>query len=213
VILTGNLDDGTAGLWAIKQLGGTTIVQHPDDALFPSMPASALSHVAVDHVVPLHGVAPLLVELTVREPGAPRLDVPDTLEIEVKIAKEEDPIQAGTLRLGVPSRFTCPECHGVLLEMREAGRLRFRCHTGHAYSLDSLIADVREQIEVQLWTTIRTMQEGGLLMRTVAQHVNEEHPSADVVSLQRHADDLQEQANRLREMVTSGTAPNLRVER
>src|SRR5918995_987625 len=64
VILTGNLDDGTAGLWAIKQLGGTAIVQDPAEAMFPAMPTSALAHVRVDHTVPLAAIAPLLIRLT-----------------------------------------------------------------------------------------------------------------------------------------------------
>src|SRR5262249_15338127 len=53
VILTGGLDDGTAGLWSIKQLGGITIVQDPSDAMFPSMPISALTYVKVDYKLPL----------------------------------------------------------------------------------------------------------------------------------------------------------------
>ncbi len=72
VILTGNLDDGTAGLATIKQLGGTAIVQDPRDALYPSMPQSALSHVNVDYCVPLADIAPLLIELT-RRTGTPAL--------------------------------------------------------------------------------------------------------------------------------------------
>src|SRR5687767_8151066 len=64
VILTGNLDDGTAGLWAMKKLGGTAVVQDPSDALFPSMPTSALTHVPVDHCVPLSEMVPLLARLT-----------------------------------------------------------------------------------------------------------------------------------------------------
>jgi two-component system chemotaxis response regulator CheB len=69
VILTGNLDDGTAGLWAIKKLGGTAVIQDPRDASFPAMPLSAARHVDVDHSMPLSEIAPLLVRLT----AAPRI--------------------------------------------------------------------------------------------------------------------------------------------
>ena len=53
VVLTGMLDDGSAGLRAIKDCGGTAVVQDPADAEAPSMPKSALACVEADHVVPL----------------------------------------------------------------------------------------------------------------------------------------------------------------
>lgn len=210
VILTGNLDDGTAGLWAVKRLGGTAIVQDPEDAMFPSMPESALEHINVDYVLPRREIAALLVRLTAAPVLAPVTPVPESMEVEVKIAQQEDPLAAGVGRLGVPSAFACPECHGVLLQMEEGSRIRFRCHTGHAYSAESLLADVREQIEVQLWNAIRAMQEGDLLMRAMAQHADEAH-GTDSQTLRERATELQRQADMLRQMVTSG-APAVHVD-
>jgi two-component system chemotaxis response regulator CheB len=151
VILTGNLDDGTAGLWAVKQLGGMAVVQDPKDALFPSMPSSAMEYVKVDYSVPLAELAALLVRLTSRpmeDVKAP--PVPEQMGVEVNIAKEKNPVEAGLEQIGTPSPFACPDCHGVLLQLEEGGRFRFRCHTGHAYSVDSLLAAISEGIEDSL---------------------------------------------------------------
>ena len=63
VVLTGNLADGTSGLAILKRYGGVAIVQDPADAEYPSMPASAIRNVEVDHVVPLARLPELLVEL------------------------------------------------------------------------------------------------------------------------------------------------------
>ena len=207
VVLTGNLDDGAAGLWTIKQLGGVAIVQDPFDAMFPAMPQAAMDAVKADHVVPLQDIPPLLARLTEIPARDVAIQVPEQVEVEVKIAKQEDPLKAGIGQLGEPSAFACPECHGVLLQMKEGGRVRFRCHTGHAYSAESLLADIRDQIEVQLWNAIRAMQEGDLLMRALAKHTDEAHGAADSATLRERADELQRQADLLRHMVTSGVAP------
>jgi len=206
VILTGNLDDGAAGLWVIKQLGGTAIVQDPDDALFPSMPLNALKTAEVDYRVPLVEIAPLLVRLTADTVPERTKSASQAIDIEVKIAKEEDPMNAGVHRLGQPSRLACPECHGVLLELKEGNHVRFRCHTGHAYSPESLLAEINESTEVALWNAIRSMQEGSLLMRRIVEHAEIAHPATDTDKLVVRAQELERQANTLRAMVADTTS-------
>jgi two-component system chemotaxis response regulator CheB len=174
IVLTGGLDDGTAGLVAVKQLGGTAIVQDPDDALCSSMPRSAMQEVEVDHSVPIAGMASLLVRLTSEEVEEKRkYIVPEEIKTEVAIARQEKPFEAGVLALGTPSMFSCPESHGVLLQIKSGNLTRFRCHTGHAYSIRSLLADINEGIEDALWSAIRAIEEKVLLMQHLAEHVQE----------------------------------------
>lgn len=207
VILSGNLDDGVAGLWAIKQLGGTAVVQHPADAICASMPENAMAHVAVDYVVPMSDMPPLLTTLAVTPPSAPRpIDVPANLNIEIRIAKEEDPMNAGIERLGTPSRLACPECHGVLSEWDENGHTRFRCHTGHAYSAASLLVDIDQSIETTMWNAIRSLQEGAILLREMANRADVAETPEGAVKLKDRAGALERHANLLRELATVSVA-------
>jgi two-component system chemotaxis response regulator CheB len=177
VVLTGNLDDGTAGLGAIKKLGGVAIVQDPLEARYPSMPQSALNHVEVDYCVPLERLPRVLVDLTRRpaaRPVAPGAD--DRVNAEVGIAKEQHPMEAGLDRFSRPSLFTCPECHGTLLEIVDEGRVRYRCHTGHAFSADSLLSAAGDEIDAALWNAIRSLEESARFLDALATHVREAHP-------------------------------------
>jgi two-component system, chemotaxis family, protein-glutamate methylesterase/glutaminase len=202
VILTGSLDDGTAGLWAVKQLGGVAIVQDPDDALFPAMPQNAVNHVDADYVVPLSAIAPLLVELTTAPKEVPaEFPVPEQLQIEVKIAMEQNPIDAGLEGIGVPSSFACPECHGVLLQLKEGSRTRFRCHTGHAYSVASLLAAIREGIEESMWNAIRSLEEGQLLMMRMAEHLQSAHNEEEALQFFDRAAEAKRQSEVIRKLV------------
>jgi two-component system, chemotaxis family, protein-glutamate methylesterase/glutaminase len=149
VVLSGTLTDGTAGLWAVKYRGGIMVVQTPSEALYSGMPYSAMQHVAIDYELPIAEIAQLLVrlsrELAAEEGGYP---VPENMEIETRIAHEVNALQTGVERLGTPSSYTCPECHGSLLQIQEAGLVRFRCHTGHAFSPESLLADLTTSIDL-----------------------------------------------------------------
>ncbi len=207
VILTGYLGDGTAGLWTVKHLGGTAVVQDPQDALVPFMPLSALNHVEVDYCLPLEEIAPLLVRLSrerVEEEGA--FQVPKDMEIEVNIAKEQKPIDAGVLTLGEPSNYACPECHGVLLQMKEGRLFRFRCHTGHAYSVESLLADITEKMDDALWNSIRAFEEAELFMRHMAEHAADGNAAK---SFLERADEAQRRAGLIRQAATNDREANV----
>jgi two-component system, chemotaxis family, protein-glutamate methylesterase/glutaminase len=199
VILSGGLGDGTAGLWAIKSMGGVAVVQDPGDAMAESMPLNALRHVKVDHCLPAAQIGSALLRLTredIIEAGG--YVVPDRMKIEVNIAAEQDPLEAGVESLGEPSTFACPECHGVLRQLEEAGRVRFRCHTGHAYTSESLIAELDQAIENSLSNSIRALQEKALLARDLAEKTVAFDAEAGK-TLRAHADDAQRMADRLRE--------------
>jgi two-component system chemotaxis response regulator CheB len=176
VVLTGGLDDGTNGLWTVKQLGGTAVVQDPSEAMAPSMPLSASRHVNVDHTVRIAELAPLLVHLTAAplESAEGEMAVPEHVKIEVNIARDTDR-DGGIFKLGDPSRYACPECHGVLLRLTEAAPVRFRCHTGHAYTIESLLAEMDDMIEDALWNAIRALEEQAMLIR----HASEMHMERD----------------------------------
>ena len=168
VILTGALDDGTAGVAAIKEAGGVTIAQDPDEAASPGMPRSAVASGMIDHVVALRDI-PLLIEALVEEEassGALR-DGPHLRAMEPDLA--EMPIALdGSDRPGHPSVFSCPECHGTLWEVNE-GLLRFRCRVGHVYSPDSMLAAQTDEVDRALWTALRTLEERAALAYRLAE--------------------------------------------
>jgi two-component system, chemotaxis family, protein-glutamate methylesterase/glutaminase len=209
IVLSGGLDDGTSGLQTIKQLGGTAVVQDPGEAWAPSMPQSALHHVNVDHVVRMDEIAPLLVRLAsmpadVQEGG---LAVPEEVKIEVDIAGANEAKEAGVFRLGDPSKYACPECHGVLLELKDRAPLRFRCHTGHAYTLESLLSEMDDVIEDSLWNAIRALEERAMLMRQAGEHVRATHTDGDNDFMARAAQE-QRRADLVRQAVLEDDARN-----
>jgi two-component system chemotaxis response regulator CheB len=181
VILSGALDDGTAGLWTVKDRGGIAVVQDPDDAAVPSMPASALAEVEVDHVAPAEALGPLLARLA-REPAGQQAseaelarhgDATDQLHRELGIVEVDDEYHQRSERYGEPSRFPCPECGGVLWDVSGEGPVRFRCEVGHAHSAASLAESQTEVIEAAMWAALRALEDKVELSRRRASTARE----------------------------------------
>ncbi|HKN68757.1 MAG TPA: chemotaxis protein CheB [Gemmatimonadaceae bacterium] len=169
IILSGSLDDGTSGLLAIKRRGGMTVVQDPEEAIFPSMPESAIQHVAVDHVVKLDRLAALLGELTTQPPTEEQNVAFDDAEKDVEYSEIDlGRIENPTDHPGVLAPFGCPDCGGTLWELREGELVRFRCRVGHAWTSDALLARQTETLDAALWTALRALEESASLNEQLA---------------------------------------------
>jgi two-component system chemotaxis response regulator CheB len=164
VVLSGTLDDGTAGLLAIKSRGGVAVVQDPEDALYTGMPGNALEHVQVDHVASAASMGKLLASLIANlaePPPAPALS-----DMQVEVEMEGFSLEAfeGT-HPGRPSGFSCPDCNGVLWQIQDGGLERYRCRVGHAWSPESLLTQQSEALEAALWVALRSPEERAALAR------------------------------------------------
>lgn len=173
IILSGMLDDGTSGAWTIKQNGGVVIVQLPEEAEQPQLPNNVLEYVEADYVIPVRDMAPIILGMIQEEiPASDHLNEEQLslLKMEIIIATQANAFEMGIMSKGELTPFTCPECHGVLVRLIEGNILRFRCHTGHAYTANSLLAELTETIEKQLWASMRGLEETNMLLCKISEY-------------------------------------------
>jgi two-component system chemotaxis response regulator CheB len=199
VVLSGVLDDGTAGLATIKAAGGQTIVQDPDDALYAARPRAAIAYADREHVVAAAAIPELVVRLA-KEPPRPEADPPggssDVLEeplVAVDRGSSDQP------QPGDPSGFTCPDCSGGLWEAGENGVPRFRCRTGHQFSLETLLEQQSQSVENALWSALRSLEERAAMLRRIAQRMSSRGHRSGAVRYARNADHAVQQALVLRQ--------------
>lgn len=175
VVLSGYLDDGTVGSQAVKACGGVVVVQNPAEAEASDMPSSALKYVDVDRVLGVGEIGPALLELAnadMRSSTASRQDiVPSTqnwIDVENRLGSKDSDMD-DLEQIGKPSSLTCPECHGALWEIDAKGLIRYRCHTGHAFTAKVLEALQGEAIEDAIWGAIRALHEQERLFSKLAE--------------------------------------------
>lgn len=209
VVLTGALDDGTAGLLAVKRRGGVTVVQDPKEALYPGMPQSAVKHVQIDYCLSLTKIGLLLLHLS-QQPvsGATQYPLSEEMEKEVKIAAMETNALNDHEQVGNPSTFSCPECGGVLWELQDGALLRFRCRTGHAFSPESVLAEQSEELERALWVALKTLEEKVSLSRRMAQQAHSHGREWLARNFEEKLREAEEHATLLRKLLLKDTMEN-----
>ena len=207
VVLSGLRDDGSAGLYAVKQRGGIAIVQDPEDAACGEMPERALAYAHPQYILRAQEIGPSLVRLvntdqdatlmsnskreTAGGSGSPGADQPDRNLTNSYFDEGE----------GIPSVFACPECHGVLWEIREKEKemVRFRCRVGHSYGQDSLATELSQTSEAALWAAMRALEEKAAFQRRMADSLDRDKKTVDRLREQSEADDAN--ARLIRDMI------------
>jgi two-component system chemotaxis response regulator CheB len=208
VLLSGTLDDGTDGLRVIKQCGGVAVVQQPEDALFGDMPANAMQLVSIDHVEPAATLGALLARLT-SEVVTPERGV---LSMMPHSVDPPDPTARGTSDLeehafrGPPSPLTCPDCGGALWELQEDEVVRYRCHVGHSFSAEAMLAAQSTRLESSLWSAIRTLKEKAELARRLGARLSNRGLSTAAQRVEKVAHEAERDSEVIRQLLLSGSA-------
>jgi two-component system, chemotaxis family, protein-glutamate methylesterase/glutaminase len=205
VLLSGNLDDGSAGLAAVRSMGGRVVVQDPADARHSGMPRNALQAVQADHVAGQDDIGPLIERLVRQHPPAIMKDASDRLDNEAGMAELRPDVLMEDERPGRPSPYSCPECSGVLWEMEEGGLVRYRCRVGHAYGAESLLAEQTDAVEAALWTALKALKEQAVLARRLASRMVERGNQRSASSFASQADDTDRMARTIADVLRSGS--------
>jgi two-component system, chemotaxis family, protein-glutamate methylesterase/glutaminase len=206
VILSGLLNDGAAGLDAVRRCGGVALVQDPADAIADEMPRSALAAVADGLAVPAARIGDVLADL-VQEQAGPRLPVPPEIRLEVDIAAGER-IDSGVLRrFADPVALSCPHCGGVLSEVRGAKPLRFRCQVGHAYTAEAAAKAQEGAVDEAMRVALRIVGERAELVARMAAEARETGRNAVAEMYEARGAEYRDYAETLRRAVLGAFEP------
>jgi two-component system chemotaxis response regulator CheB len=203
VVLSGLLNDGSAGLNAVRSRGGVAIIQDPKDAQFPDMPRNALDAAGADYCVARSELAAVLTKTATGKAAKQQLKVFTETTRKTSIAEAAmDPFQQEK-KDGKPSVFGCPECGGVLWELEDDKMLRFRCRVGHALTAESLLSAQSDTLEEALWSALRALEEKAELSRRLMEHsIDRNYVSAEKI-FEQQAKKAEEQATVIRQLLTT----------
>ncbi|NMG21342.1 chemotaxis protein CheB [Brasilonema bromeliae] len=205
VVLTGVLDDGTAGLKAVKMRNGVAVVQNPEDAMYAGMPRSAIENVNdIDHILPLSDIPDILVSIANTQVEGEEDPVPEEIEVESDLVELDMNVLNSEQRPGKPSTFGCPDCGGTLWDLSDGNLLRFKCRTGHAYSAETLLAKQSDALEDALWVALRALEEKASLSRRMAERMRDRNQLLSAQRLEEEVQDSQKRAGVIRDVLLKG---------
>jgi two-component system chemotaxis response regulator CheB len=199
VVLSGALDDGAAGVVAVKQEGGHCIVQA--DALFDGMPSAAVRADSPDEELPMARIAEHLTAWVDALPDLPAPPVTELIEEETEMADMDPRALHEPDRPGEPAGFGCPDCAGALYRIEEGKLTRFRCRIGHAWSPESLLVRQTVALEGALSMALRSLEEKAALNDELSQRAGAEGREQTAVRFASGAKEAMRAAELVRQLV------------
>jgi two-component system chemotaxis response regulator CheB len=213
IVLSGSRDDGTAGLMVIKARGGTAIVQDPEEALYPAMPLSAMAHVEPDAVLRVAEMAAWILE------HGPPTDGPTKREAAMnddfgdrRLAAVEGGGDAPRSATGQGTRYSCPDCGGVLFERHEGRLARFECSVGHVFSIESLSSAQADALETALWAGVRSLEDRAALLKRLASRARSNQQDRTADTFERQAADALDRAATIRDAIQAPDEQSIAAE-
>jgi two-component system, chemotaxis family, protein-glutamate methylesterase/glutaminase len=97
--------------------------------------------------------------------------------------------------------LSCPDCHGAMYEIRDDELIRYRCHTGHAFTADALDAAQAETWERALYDALRVQEEQATLARSMADGARKQGRYAHADDLERRKLSYEEGAELIRQLL------------
>ena len=201
VVLSGSLDDGTAGAITVKGHGGLVLAQDPTEAAYPGMPQSVVEHVAGTEVATASDLGAMVSRLCRSSATSQQQKIienvvsvaSETAGFEIAPPSEDQP--------GQPAGFGCPECHAPLFEIKDGGLLRFRCRLGHAWSSHGLLVEQAQALENALWMALRTLEEKAALSIQLAERATERGSALSYVRFSEQAEEATRSAALVRRLL------------
>jgi two-component system chemotaxis response regulator CheB len=184
VVLTGYLDDGSAGLATIKKAGGVTVVQDPEDAQVSEMPIQALQRTDPDYCAPLDHIPRILESLVQGSDAVGGVIASNRKSVSGAFARSNHSQHKNGSRsqknCGLTSEqkkeltgLTCPECHGAIWEVRGGDHkdiVQFKCRLGHKYGPQSMIEAHSDTLEHAMWAALRCLEENIALTKRLVEY-------------------------------------------
>jgi two-component system chemotaxis response regulator CheB len=190
IILTGYLNDGAAGMWAIGQSGGHTIVQDPNEAEYPDMPLSVLDAMEVDYSIPLKDMGGAVLAI-IKNKKLNGLEPPSIVIAESQLSEKAATAIENVGHIGEKTVYSCPDCGGGLWLIRGGPASHYRCHVGHSYSEEILLGKIHDGVEQTLWVALRMMEEKRMLMVKTARSNRQKGLHSLAIKYDQQSDTLQ----------------------
>ena len=219
IVLSGTRNDGTAGLMSIKEQGGITIVQDPDEATFSAMPRSAIDTNVVDHILNIDEIADMIQQLAINPievPLQPRETASDPVEGDQEgvpqamehskreLSQDRKDFAQNDLFESTRTVLTCPECGGVLVETHNGNNIRYECQIGHGFSESSFIAGHSDMVEYALWAAVRALDERVLLLERMANRSQAQGGEITAERFHESAEEARRDADLIRKIISGG---------